>query len=80
MTTIADLTRFKNALEAKKTERDKLIGKQESLMEKLKALGFDTIQQAEDHLDSVEEILEQKEKALAEELSLFQKEFGGLLV
>lgn len=80
MTTITDITRFKNALEAKKTERDKLIGKQESLMEKLKALGFDTIQQAEDHLDSVEEILEQKEKALAEELSLFQKEFGGLLV
>ncbi len=51
MTTIADLTRFKNVLEAKKTERDKLIGKQESLMEKLKALGFDTIQQAEDHLN-----------------------------
>jgi len=75
-----DLTDIKESLQKKQSERDRLIGKKESLFEQLKDLGFNSLKDSESAMDKLEIEINEEEKILKKDTAIFQKKFGELLI
>lgn len=76
---MTDLLKLKKDLEYKKSQRDKLLGKQDMLMEDLKKLGYKNISDAKKDLSKMVDTINKKEKKLNDEIADFEKEYEGLL-
>lgn len=66
-------------LNQKQRERDKFLGKKETLSDQLKNLGYKTLNIAEEALSTMEQEIEQDEQKLEESFSDFKNKFGNLL-
>jgi len=75
-----ELIRMKKNIERKKSERDKLIGKRDSLLESLKQNGYDSIEEAESALDTMAGMIEDNEKELDKDVKGLMTKYGDLLL
>ena len=66
-------------LNRKQSERDKFLGKKETLTEQLKTMGHKNLSAAEKALDTMELEIERDEKDLQKQFSNFKEKFGVLL-
>lgn len=76
---MTNLLELKKDLEYKKSQRDKLLGKQDMLLSDLKKLGYKNISDAKKALNKMTTSIEKKEIKLDTEISDFEKEYEGLL-
>lgn len=74
-----ELMRMKKDIEKKKSERDKLIGKRDSLLETLKSNGYVSVEVAETALDDMAVIIEEQEKELDKDVKGLMTKYAGLL-
>ena len=74
-----ELMRMKKDIERKKSERDKLIGKRDSLLETLKDNGYISIEVAEEALDDMAVMIEEQEKELNKDVKGLMTKYAGLL-
>jgi len=74
-----DLMDIKESLQKKQSERDRLLGKKESLFEQLKDLGFDSLKDSESAMDKLEIEINEEEELLKKDTDAFQKRFSGIL-
>lgn len=74
-----ELMRMKKDIERKKSERDKLIGKRDTLLDTLKDNGFSSIEEAEKALDEMAEMIEAKEVELDKDVKGLMTKYGDLL-
>ena len=74
-----ELMRMKKDIERKKSERDKLIGKRDSLLETLKSNGYVSIEVAEEALDDMAVMIEEQEKELDKDVKGLMTKYAGLL-
>lgn len=74
-----DLMEIKERLNEQQSERDKLLGKKEGLIEQLKKLGYANIKDAQKGLSVMEDEIKEEETRLAEDVLLFKEKYGELL-
>ena len=74
-----ELMQMKKNIERKKSERDKLIGKRDSLLETLKNNGYVSIEVAENALDDMAVMIEEQEKELDKDVKGLMTKYAGLL-
>ena len=74
-----ELLRMKKDIERKKSERDKLIGKRDGLLETLKDNGYVSIEVAEEALDDMAVLIEEQEKELDKDVKGLMTKYAGLL-
>ena len=74
-----ELMQMKKNIERKKSERDKLIGKRDSLLETLKNNGYISIEVAENALDDMAVLIEEQEKELDKDVKGLMTKYAGLL-
>ena len=74
-----ELMQMKKNIERKKSERDKLIGKRDSLLETLKNNGYISIEVAEMALDDMAVMIEEQEKELDKDVKGLMTKYAGLL-
>lgn len=74
-----ELMQMKKNIERKKSERDKLIGKRDSLLETLKNNGYISIEVAENALDDMAVMIEEQEKELDKDVKGLMTKYAGLL-
>lgn len=74
-----ELLKMKKNIERKKSERDKLIGKRDSLLETLKNNGYISIEDAETALDDMAVMIEEQEKELDKDVKGLMTKYAGLL-
>ena len=76
---VNDLIDIKKALQSKQRDRDRLLGKKESLFDQLKDLGFDSLKDSESAMDKLEIEINEEEELLKKDTDAFQKRFSGIL-
>ena len=74
-----DLMQIKKTLETKKSDRDKLLGQRDMLMEKLKKMGFNTVNEASRSLAELQDGLDKIEKTFEEQTTSFKEKYKDLL-
>lgn len=74
-----ELMQMKKNIERKKSERDKLIGKRDSLLETLKDNGYVSLEAAEEALDDMAVMIEEHEKELDKDVKGLMTKYAGLL-
>lgn len=74
-----EFLRIKKVLADKKSERDKLIGKKDGLMEQLKEYGYSSIDAAEKAIEKIEKEINKMDKQLIQNINKFKDTYGDLL-
>lgn len=80
MISASELLQMKKNIERKKSERDKLIGKRDTLLDTLKDNGFSSIEEAEKALDEMAEQIESAENELDKDVKGLMTKYGDLLL
>lgn len=73
------LLKIKKTLESKKSTRDMLIGKKNTLIDRIKELGFSSVQEAEKALTDMDKELEVMENNHKNNVYEFKTKYKGLL-
>jgi len=76
---IDDFLEIKETLNQKQSDRDRLLGTKEALMEQLNKLGYKTITAAQKGLTKLENQIESEEEKLASDIEIFKEKYGELL-
>lgn len=75
----SEFLEIEDNLNRKQRERDKFLGKKETLSDQLKTMGHKNLSSAKKALDDIEIEIEKEEKELQESFSNFKEKFGILL-
>lgn len=74
-----DPKKAKEALEKRKSERDRISGKLDSLYEELSEMGFANLDNIDQELDILEEQINEKEQKRDKKLKSWKKKYGHYL-
>ena len=76
---IDDFLEIKETLNQKQSDRDRLLGTKEALMEQLNKLGYKTVASAQKGLDKLEDQIEAEKEKLTKDIAAFKEKYGELL-
>lgn len=79
MISTKDLLVMKENLEKKKTERDRLLGRRDSLLESLREEGYETLEEAEEGLEKIADEINEMDDSLSKDLKAFKEKYKDLV-